>query len=34
MYYDGAEDGLLNMGVYLVGHDILRTYMHSFLLGK
>jgi hypothetical protein len=34
VYYDGSLDGLLNMTTYLVGHDILREYMHSFLHGK
>lgn len=33
-YYDGQEDALLNMGTYLIGYDVLRSYMHSFLRGK
>jgi hypothetical protein len=32
--FDGLSCGLLNMGRYLVGHDVLRMYMHSFLGGK
>ena len=34
VHYDGSSDGVLNMSNYLVGHDILREYMHSFLHGK
>ena len=33
-HYDGQKQGYLNMGSYLIGHDVLRTYMHSFLHGK
>ena len=32
--YDGCSDAILNMGSYLVSHDILRSYMHSFLHGR
>eukprot|EP00794_Sanderia_malayensis_P003982 gene3982-4531_t len=32
--YDGLEDGLLNMGQYLVSHKLLRRFMLSFLRGR
>ncbi|XP_022288437.2 uncharacterized protein LOC111100644 isoform X2 [Crassostrea virginica] len=32
--FEGQSKGLLNMGTYLVGYDVLRSYMHSFLHGK
>jgi len=32
VYYNGIEDGLVI--TYMVGYDILRRYMHSFLHGK
>jgi hypothetical protein len=33
-YLDGQDHCFLNMGSYLVGYDILRSYMHSFLHGR
>jgi len=32
--FDGQDHCFLNMGSYLVGYDILRSYMHSFLHGR
>eukprot|EP00794_Sanderia_malayensis_P010517 gene10517-11621_t len=32
--YDGLEDGLINMGSYLVSHKILRRFMLCFLHGR
>ncbi|XP_061188793.1 uncharacterized protein LOC133196966 [Saccostrea echinata] len=32
--FEGQCKGLLNLGTYLVGYDVLRSYMHSFLHGK
>ncbi|XP_065055209.1 uncharacterized protein LOC135683786 [Rhopilema esculentum] len=32
--YDGLEDGLLNMGTYMVSHKLLRRFMISFLHGR
>ena len=29
--YDGAEDQLLNMGSYLVDHDVLRSYLRQYV---
>ncbi|KAH3872601.1 hypothetical protein DPMN_035820, partial [Dreissena polymorpha] len=29
--YGGIEDQLLNMGVYLISHDLLRKYLHQFI---
>ncbi|XP_065067450.1 uncharacterized protein LOC135693013 isoform X1 [Rhopilema esculentum] len=31
--YDGCAKGILNMGEFLVGHDVLRDYMLHFLHG-
>ena len=31
--YDGCLKGILNMGDFLVGHDVLRDYMLHFLHG-
>lgn len=31
--YDGNNDGILNMGKFLIGHDVLRDYMYHFALG-
>ena len=31
--YDGNDDGILNMGRFVVGHDVLRDYMYHFALG-
>ena len=30
--FDGKEQGLLNMGTYIVTHRLLTDYLHSFLL--
>ncbi|XP_050406170.1 uncharacterized protein LOC126827514 isoform X2 [Patella vulgata] len=32
--FDGLNKCILNMGNYMVGHDVLRSYMHSFLHGR
>jgi len=32
--FDGQDHCFLNMGSDLVGYDILRSYMHSFLHGR
>ncbi|XP_052071566.1 uncharacterized protein LOC127709908 [Mytilus californianus] len=32
--FDGQDHCFLNMGTYLVGYDILRSYMHGFLHGR
>eukprot|EP00112_Aurelia_sp_Birch-Aquarium-sp1_P011847 Seg249.10 transcript_id=Seg249.10/GoldUCD/mRNA.D3Y31 product="hypothetical protein" protein_id=Seg249.10/GoldUCD/D3Y31 len=32
--YDGGREGILNMGNFMVGHDVLRDYMYHFLLGN
>lgn len=29
---DGLDEGVLNMGTYLVSHRLLADYLHSFLL--
>ena len=29
--YDGYNDGILNMGSYLIGHDVMRQYMQQYL---
>lgn len=34
MPYDGERDALLNMTTCLVSHDLLRSYLHSFLNGR
>ncbi len=31
--YDGSLKGILNMGEFLVGHDVLRDYLHHFISG-
>ena len=32
--YYGSDDGVLNMKTFLVGHDVLRDYLYSFLTGN
>ena len=32
--FEGQSKCLLNLGTYLVGYDVLRSYMHSFLHGR
>ena len=32
--YDGGRDALINMTTCLVSHDLLRSYLHSFLNGR
>ena len=32
--FDGQAYGLLNMGKFLVSYEVLRTFMHQFLLGR
>jgi len=32
--YCGSDDGILNMKTFLVGHDVLRDYLYSFLTGN
>ena len=32
--YCGSNDGILNMRLFLIGHDVLRDYLHSFLSGN
>ncbi len=32
--YCGSSDGILNMKNFLVGHDVLRDYLHLFLTGN
>lgn len=32
--YDGGQDALINMTTCLVSHDLLRSYLHSFLNGR
>ena len=32
--YCGSDDGILNMRSFLIGHDVLRDYLHSFLSGN
>ncbi len=32
--YDGGKDALVNMTTCLVSHDLLRSYLHSFLDGR
>ncbi len=32
--YCGTSDGILNMKYFLLGHDVLRDYLHSFLTGN
>ncbi|XP_060563224.1 uncharacterized protein LOC132722713 [Ruditapes philippinarum] len=32
--FEGQSKCLLNLGTYLVGYDVLRSYMHSFLHGS
>eukprot|EP00794_Sanderia_malayensis_P003058 gene3058-3521_t len=34
LQYDGLDDGLLNMGSYLVSHRVLKRYMLNFLHGR
>ena len=31
-YYDGSAEGILNMGTYMVGHDLLQSYQRQYLL--
>lgn len=33
-YFDGQKFGVLNMGKFLVSYEVLRTFMHQFLLGR
>ncbi|XP_066929541.1 uncharacterized protein [Clytia hemisphaerica] len=32
--YDGSEQGILNMGKFLMHHNLLRDYMYHFLIGN
>lgn len=32
--YDGLEDGVLNMGIFCISHEVLRDYMFHFLYGR
>ncbi len=32
--YDGGKDGILNMGTFLIGYDVLRDYMYHFVFGS
>lgn len=32
VHYDGGDDGVLNMGQFLVSHRLMNDYLHSFLL--
>lgn len=32
--YDGGRDAILNMSTCLVSHDLLRSYLYSFLNGR
>ena len=32
--YDGREHGIMNMGKFLIGYDVLRDYMYHFVLGN
>ena len=34
VHYDGQEDCVLNMGRFLVHHEVLRDYMHHFLFSR
>lgn len=29
--YDGGQDAILNMGTYLVSHEVLRDYMYHYM---
>ncbi len=30
-HFDGSEYAVLNMGVFLISHSVVRLYMHHFL---
>lgn len=32
--FDGSHYGILNMGIFLIGHDVLRDYLNNFLRGR
>ena len=32
--FDGSSHGIVNMGSFLVGHDVLRDYLYLFLTGN
>ena len=32
--YCGSSEGILNMGSFLIGHDVMRDYMYLFLTGS
>lgn len=32
--YDGSNHGILNMGKFAVGYDVLKDYLYHFVLGN
>lgn len=33
-YYDGSHHAVLNMGIFLISHSVVRSYMHHFLRSR